>query len=134
MLTNGIEEYQMTPRDWEGRGCNSARTDPVLFEGFIPATLHSFICLYLCEKVIVGRLSEDPRLTQLVNKSLPPPTLYMLHVRSGGDMSVPFQAETNPQCTAANPVPPPTGPITVASDSRGALWVEVGFKTMTDRL
>lgn len=30
-------------------------------------------------------------LTQLVNKSLHPPTLYMLHARSGRDMSVSFK-------------------------------------------
>lgn len=61
MLTNGIEEYQMTPRDWEGEGGGGGTVlDLVLFESFILATLPPthpsapFIFLYLCEKVIVG--------------------------------------------------------------------------------
>lgn len=57
MLTNGIEEYQMTPGDWKKGGGNSAETD-LVFEGFVLAMLSLppplFILLYLCEKVIVG--------------------------------------------------------------------------------
>lgn len=45
MLTNGREEYQMTPGDGEWGN----RTESDLLEGFIPAR-SLFIALYLCER------------------------------------------------------------------------------------
>lgn len=68
MLTNGREEYQMTPGDWEGGTEQKVTQCCLKVSHWLPFSLSIsvFISLYLCEGVIMGVKDHPP----LVRKSL----------------------------------------------------------------
>lgn len=56
MLTNGREEYQMTPGDWRG---DRTESDPVMPEGFMLAVCCLTLSLFISLKGSLQGLSKD---------------------------------------------------------------------------
>lgn len=66
MLTNGREEYQMTPGDWEGGTEQKVTQCCLKVSHWLPFSLSIsvFISLYLCEGVIMGVKRRSPTARQ----------------------------------------------------------------------